>query len=69
MIIPEKFNFSSTEESAAVMTAWIRENYSDLLGSKINMIDLPNGLDLIEGEVKSMLASRRGENSRIAKAA
>jgi hypothetical protein len=69
MIIPEEFQFSSKDESRTVMTAWIREHYSGLLGAKINLIDLPNGLELIEAEVKAMLARTRRENIRLVKAA
>jgi hypothetical protein len=69
MIIPEKFQFSSVEESRAVMTAWIRDHYSEVLGPKVNLIDLPNGLELIEAEVKAMLARARRESIRLVKAA
>jgi hypothetical protein len=58
MIIPKQFQFRSDAEAEAVMKAWIREHYADLLGPKINLLDQPNGLALIEGEVKALLAAR-----------
>ncbi len=56
MIIPEEFQFTSDADAREKMTAYIRKHFSDVLGSKINLIDAPNGLELIQQEVKSKLA-------------
>lgn len=55
MIIPDKFQFSSDEDAREKMTAYIKSNFADVLGPKINLIDAPNGLDLIQQEVKSRM--------------
>lgn len=60
MIIPEKFDFKSSDEARETMTAFIRENFSDLLGPRINLIDQPNGIELIAAETARLNASAFG---------
>ncbi len=69
MIIPEKFQFTSDEDAQVRMKQYIRENFADLLGPKINLIDQPNGLDLVEAEVKARLAQHGIGKVRLARVA
>lgn len=56
MIIPKEFQFMSDADAREKMTAYIRKHFSGILGSKINLIDAPNGLELIRQEVKAKKA-------------
>ncbi len=51
------FQFTTRQEARAEMTEFIRRRFSGLLGTKIHLLDLPNGLDLIEEEVHMRLAA------------
>ena len=64
MIVPEKFQFRSDEEARAVMTGYIRDNFSDILGPKINLIDAADGIELIANEVDRMLEQRGMRTAR-----
>lgn len=57
MIVPKEFQFTSDADAREKMTAYIRRHFSGLLGSKVNLIDAPNGLDLIQQEVKGRMAA------------
>ncbi|HBC74985.1 MAG: hypothetical protein A2008_02305 [Candidatus Wallbacteria bacterium GWC2_49_35] len=37
---------------------WIRQNYSDILGPEVNMLDLPNGFDLIENKLHRLMRDK-----------
>lgn len=56
MIIPKEFQFSSDADAREKMTAYIRKHFSGVLGSKVNLIDAPNGLELIRQEVQAKMA-------------
>lgn len=57
MIIPEEFQFKSDEHAREVMTAYIRKHFSGVLGAKANLLDQPNGLELIKDEVEGRLTA------------
>lgn len=48
-------DFSSDEAAEESMKQYIRENFSDVLGDKINLLDAPNGLDLLAQEARDLL--------------
>ena len=48
-------DFSSDESARASMEEYIRENFSELLGDKINLLDAPNGLELLAQEARELL--------------
>jgi len=66
MIIPEKFAFTSDEHARVVMMEYIREHFAGLLGSKINLLDEPNGLALIKAEVEGRLSMADQAMCRVA---
>jgi hypothetical protein len=43
-----RFDFSSDEAARESMETFIRENFSDLLGDKIDLLDEPNGVEKIK---------------------
>lgn len=47
-------DFSSDEAAEESMKEYIRENFSDLLGDKIQLLDAPNGLELLLQEVQQL---------------
>jgi len=51
----EWFNWSNKEEARIKMTKYIRSHFSELLGADIQLLDLPNGLDLIQDRVRARL--------------
>ncbi|OGH55546.1 MAG: hypothetical protein A3G34_00520 [Candidatus Lindowbacteria bacterium RIFCSPLOWO2_12_FULL_62_27] len=58
MVLPKNgaFNWSTAEEARMRMTEYIRSHFSGLLGEDIKLLDLPNGLDLIQDHVTCRLA-------------
>ncbi len=58
MVLPKNslFNWSTSEEGRARMTEYIRSHFSGLLGEEIKLLDLPNGLDLVQDIVQRRLA-------------
>lgn len=52
----EWFNWSNKEEARIKMKKYIRAHFSELLGDDIRLLDLPNGLELIQGRVHARLA-------------
>lgn len=64
MIIPDTplYNSKSDAEFRIRMIHHIKETYTDLLGPDIKLLDLPNGLDLVQAKVQEMLYdATRGE--------
>ena len=51
----EWFNWSTKEEARIQMKRYIRAHFSELLGTDIQLLDLPNGLDLIQDRVRARL--------------
>ncbi|MFB6355939.1 MAG: hypothetical protein ABEJ65_05430 [bacterium] len=47
-------DFSADEVARETMIEYIRENFSDVLGDRINLLDAENGLDLLLQEVERM---------------
>lgn len=47
-------DFSSDETAEESMKDYIRENFSDVLGDKIELLDAPNGLELLLQEVEKL---------------
>ena len=64
MIIPNTplYQAKTDAEFRIRMIQHIRETYSDLMGSDIKLLELPNGLDLLQARVQERLyQSSRGE--------
>ncbi|MFZ2958741.1 MAG: hypothetical protein WA705_17770 [Candidatus Ozemobacteraceae bacterium] len=57
MILPNTplYNSKSDAEFRIRMIGHIKETYKDLLGADIKLLDLPNGLDLVQARVQEML--------------
>lgn len=49
------FNVTGTKELRERLKMWIRQNYSDILGPEVNMLDLPNGFELIETKLHRLM--------------
>lgn len=47
-------DFSSDEAARESMEEYIRENFSDVLGDKIELLDAPNGIELLLQEVEKL---------------
>ena len=47
-------DFSSDEAARESMKNYIRENFSDLLGDRMDLLDAPNGLELLLQEVEKL---------------
>ena len=50
-----EFDFSSDEAARETMKDYIRQNFSDVLGEKIKLLDAPNGLELLHQEVRALI--------------
>lgn len=50
-----EFDFSSDEAARETMKEYIRQNFSDVLGEKIKLLDAPNGLELLHQEVRNLI--------------
>jgi hypothetical protein len=64
MIIPDTplYRSKTDAEFRLRMIHHIKQQYKDILGPHINLLDLPNGLDLVQEKVKQMLfESSHGE--------
>lgn len=64
MIIPDSplYQTKSDEEFRALMIEHIKDVYSDSLGEDVKLIDLPNGLELLQNRVQQRLYEMsRGE--------
>ncbi len=53
-----ELDFSSDETARETMKTYIRENFSDLLGEKLKLLDAPNGLELLHQEVRKMVEEK-----------
>ncbi len=62
----KRFQFESDEDARIKMTAYILENFSDLLGDEIKLLNLPNGLDILSSRIQDRLAASRGELQELA---
>jgi len=51
-----RFDFTDTTESRAIMTEWIRTHFTDFLGDDIQLLNQPNGLDLLQDKIECRLA-------------
>jgi len=47
-----EFDFSSDEAARESMKQFIRENFSELLGEKIEWLDQPGGIERIKSELQ-----------------
>ncbi len=52
------FNVTGTNELRDRLKMWIRQNYSDILGPEVNMLDLPNGFELIETKLHRLMREK-----------
>jgi|GEM_PF-2108340 len=52
------FNVSGNDELRDKLKLWIRQNYSDILGPEINLLDLPNGFDLLENKLHRLMSEK-----------
>lgn len=52
----EWFNWSNKEEARVKIKKYIRAHFSELLGTDIQLLDLPNGLELIQDIVQARLS-------------
>ncbi len=64
-----EFDFSSDEAARETMENYIRENFSDLLGEKIKLLDAPNGLELLHQEVRVLIEEEGISAEELLKAA
>ena len=64
MIIPDTplYNAKSDAEFRLRMIQHIKDAYAEVLGKDVKLLDLPNGLDLVQAKIAGMLYdSSRGE--------
>jgi hypothetical protein len=64
-----ELDFSSDEAARESMKQYIRENFSDVLGDRIELLDAPNGLELLLQEVEQLKAEAgigRSEPAKVA---
>lgn len=59
-------DFSDDESARESMEQYIRENFSDVLGDKINLLDADNGFDLLLQEVRKVLNNSDQAESKVA---
>ncbi|MEZ7893448.1 MAG: hypothetical protein QMC67_17065 [Candidatus Wallbacteria bacterium] len=52
------FNVKGDSELKNRLKLWIREHYSTVLGPEINLLDQPNGFELIESKLKTIMAKK-----------
>lgn len=62
-------DFSSDEAAEESMKRYIRENFSDVLGDKIDLLDAPNGLELLLQEIEQLKEQSGLQSSESAKVA
>lgn len=57
MILPDTplFNSKTSAEFRIRMIHYIKQNFKETLGPDINLLDLPNGLDLVLARVQNRL--------------
>ncbi|MBF0503062.1 MAG: hypothetical protein HQM09_23240 [Candidatus Riflebacteria bacterium] len=57
MVLPDTplYNSKSDAEFRVRMIGHIKEAYKDLLGADIKLLDLPDGLNLVQAKVQEML--------------
>ena len=63
MVLPAKnsnhiFNVSGQDELRDRIKLWIREHYSKILGREVNLLDQPNGLELVEQKLKMIMSGK-----------
>ena len=59
MVLPtdnQRFNFRDKSDSREKMTAYIRENFSGMLGDDARLLNMPNGLEILQAKVRAQLA-------------
>lgn len=56
MPIDGRFSWSSDAEARERMTAYIRTHFSTLLGDDVQLLDMPNGLELVQAKIQTQLA-------------
>ena len=64
MIIPDTplYNAKSDAEFRLRMIQHIKDAYAEVLGKDVRLLDLPNGLDLVQAKIAGMLYdSSRGD--------
>ena len=49
-----ELDFSDDDRARETMEQYIRENFSDLLGDRIELLEAPNGLELLRQEIESL---------------
>jgi len=49
---------ATSREMQILVKSWIRQYYSDVLGSAVHLLDRPNGLDLIEQKLKMIMSDK-----------
>ncbi len=64
-----EFDFSSDEAARETMKDYIRQNFSDVLGEKIKLLDAPNGLELLHQEVRALIEEEGISAEELIKAA
>lgn len=52
----EKFRFRDAADSREKMTAYIRQNFAHILGDDVKLLNLPNGLEILQAKVRTQLA-------------
>ncbi len=57
MILPNTplYQAKTDAEFRIRMIQHIKENYSDVLGKDINLLDLPNGLEIVQARIQQRL--------------
>lgn len=57
MILPNTplFQAKTDAEFRIRMIQHIKENYGDLLGKDVNLLDLPNGLEIVQARIQQKL--------------
>lgn len=57
MILPKTplFQAKTDAEFRIRMIQHIKENYGDILGKDINLLDLPNGLEIVQAKIQQKL--------------
>lgn len=62
-------DFSSDEAARESMKEYIRDNFSDVLGDRMELLEAPNGLELLAQEVEQLKAEAGIASSDAAKVA
>lgn len=60
----DRFQFADSEDAHAKMTRYIRENFSELLGADAGLLELPNGLEILQARIRSRIQCFANEEQR-----